>query len=116
MILQNIAVLVAMYILARWIYWSHQRKTELRKALVVLKKAGYIIFGKAGCGWCKKQLDELADLADILPFHDCAKDQQECMRLGISGFPTWVSGKEKKFPGFKDVNAIILMAQQEMRR
>ena len=116
MTFHNIVALVMLYMLARWVYWSHQRKTELRKALMILKKAGYKIFGKAGCGWCKKQLQELGDLADILPFHDCAKDKQECIRLGIEGFPTWVSGKEILSPGFKPVNGIIVLAQQELRR
>ena len=116
MTFNNIVALVILYMLARWVYWSHQRKTELRKALTVLKRAGYKVFVKAGCGWCKKELGELGDLADMLPFQDCDKYQQECSRLGINAFPTWVSGKEILSPGFKPVNAIIVLAQQELRR
>ena len=112
MIAQNLAVLFVLYVLVRWVYWSHLRKTELRKTMAVLKRAGFKIYGSSGCGWCKKQLKDLGEFSDTLPFVDCAANPGECSQLGITGFPTWVDAKGTRYPGFKKLTDLVMMAQR----
>lgn len=114
MLLQNIAVLYVLYKLVRWVYRSHCRKCQLRKAVAILKKSGYKIYGAHRCGWCQKQLGILGDFALEIPFVDCAKHPKKCSRMGITSFPTWVDGDKRLHPGFKSLSDIFEISQREL--
>lgn len=71
-----------------------------------LTQKGYKFYGASWCGWCKKEKEAFKTAAQYLPYVECIDpktDQltEECQKVGIEGFPTWISPDGAKESGFK---------------
>jgi len=105
---------ISLYLVTSWIWRQHKSKTNLRKAVIILNKLGYKIYGTHNCQYCVKQLSLISHLKESIPFIDCTLMKEECIKAGISGYPTWVDSTGAKFPGYKDSNGIINLAKHAM--
>ena len=110
----NISLGISLYLFTRWILNKHKTKTNLRKAVVILNKLGYKIYGTHTCPYCVKQLSLISGLKENIPFIDCTLMKEECIKAGISGYPTWVDSTGAKFPGYKDSQDIINLAKHAL--
>jgi hypothetical protein len=80
---------------------------EMSDAQLIAKLAqiGAQMIGSEGCGWCKKQLSEHADLKKF--FKDGSKgDHKTSDGKSVQGFPTWDFKKGNVQSGFKTLKQL----------
>jgi len=110
--LVNILGLVAVVLIARWVYVNYINKSKFSQVATDLNKYGFRIFGSHSCGWTKKQLADFDDSSEKPIFVDCNKEKELCGQLGITGFPTLVDPLGNIFPGYKPPEALALIIEE----
>jgi glutaredoxin len=60
----------------------------------------------SGCSHCEDQLKMFGENKKYLNIVDCSENLEECQKLGITHFPTWVIG-DKTYIGTKSVKYIL---------
>ena len=80
-----------------------------------LNKKKFKMIGSTNCTFCHRQLSELKIDWDtkILKVIDCANNPEICSQNpSITGFPSWVSGNGKVYPGFKTLTQLETMVKE----
>ena len=80
-----------------------------------LNKKNFKMIGSTNCTYCHRQLSELKLDWDtkILNVIDCANNPEICSQNpAITGFPSWVSGSGKVYPGFKTLRQLETMTKE----
>ena len=80
-----------------------------------LNKKNFKMIGSTNCTYCHRQLSELKVDWDtkILNVIDCANNPEICSKNpAITGFPSWVSGNGKVYPGFKTLSQLETMTKE----
>tara|TARA_B100001094_G_C17877303_1_gene645124 strand:- start:226 stop:588 length:363 start_codon:yes stop_codon:yes gene_type:complete len=80
-----------------------------------LNKKKFKMIGSTNCTYCHKQLRELKVDWDtkILNIIDCANNPEICSQNpAITGFPSWISGNGKVYPGFKTLRQLETMTKE----
>jgi len=80
-----------------------------------LNKKKFKMIGSTNCTYCHRQLSELKIDWDtkILNVIDCANNPEICSQNpAITGFPSWVSGSGKVYPGFKTLRQLETMTKE----
>tara|TARA_Y100000389_G_scaffold60648_1_gene56803 strand:+ start:2205 stop:2567 length:363 start_codon:yes stop_codon:yes gene_type:complete len=80
-----------------------------------LNKKNFKMIGSTNCTYCHKQLSELKVDWDtkILNVIDCANNPEICSKNpAITGFPSWISGNGKVYPGFKTLRQLETMTKE----
>ncbi len=90
---------------------SEEKLETLAKCL---SKSGAKFYGTYWCGWCNKQKEIFGEVAQYLPYIECAKAETreltpECQKAGITGFPTWEFNGQKN-PGFKTLEELAKLS------
>ncbi len=79
---------------------------QLESLAKCLTEKGDKFYGASWCSWCKRQKESFGEAVQFLPYIECIDEETneatpECEAAGISSFPTWEIGGEKK-SGFKE--------------
>ena len=80
-----------------------------------LNKKNFKMIGSTNCTYCHRQLSELKVDWDtkILNVIDCANNPEICSKNpAITGFPSWISGNGKVYPGFKTLRQLETMTKE----
>jgi hypothetical protein len=97
----NKVFLAAIVLLALILLWQFYKKPAAAAASSAGKeKADWTVYGTMGCGWTRKQLEELKGKNVSYTFVDCGS--QEC--AGMSAFPVNIKPDGTQKVGFIEVN------------
>lgn len=79
---------------------EEQKEWDFVKDLAMcLKEKKFTMHGTSRCGHCADQKKLFGEEFKNVPFVDCDKDKEICVKAGITGYPTWVDATGKLFPG-----------------
>jgi hypothetical protein len=56
------------------------------------------MYGTEWCSHCKNQKASFGSSFEYIYFVDCDRDKDECLKAGVSGYPTWQIDGEN-YPG-----------------
>ena len=99
----NKVFLAAIVLLALILLWQFYKKPDAAASSAGKEKAGggdWTVYGTMGCGWTRKQLDELKGKNIPYTFVDCGS--QEC--AGMSAFPVNIKPDGTQKVGFTEAN------------
>lgn len=63
-----------------------------------LTEKGAAMYGTEWCSHCKSQKNAFGSAFQYINYIDCDFNSDECLKNGITGYPTWIINGEK-YPG-----------------
>ena len=114
-ILFNLLALYLILYVCKYISLKFTQNVKTEELIADLNKKKFKMIGSTNCTFCHRQLSELNLDWDtkILNIIDCANKPEICSQNpAITGFPSWVSGNGKVYPGFKTVSQLKKMVEE----
>lgn len=68
------------------------------------------MFGTERCTHCKNQKAKFGDSFSKVDYIDCDAQKDLCTNAGIQGYPTWVDGQGKQYPGDQALDQLATIA------
>jgi hypothetical protein len=68
------------------------------------------MFGTARCSHCKDQKSKFGDAFAKVDYIDCDVQKDLCTNAGIQGYPTWVDGQGKQYPGNQPLEQLATLS------
>ena len=66
------------------------------------------MYGTEWCSHCKNQKAMFGKSFNYVNYVDCDLNQNECLKNGIKGYPTWIINK-KPYPGEQSLNKLAYL-------
>lgn len=64
------------------------------------------MYGAEWCQYCQKEKAAFGDSFRFVPYVECPDNPQQCLALGISGYPTWIFPDGKQLKGLQGIEKL----------
>jgi glutaredoxin len=78
-----------------------------------LTEKGATMYGTEWCPHCQNQKKMFGKSFQYIVFVDCDLNSDECLKNGVSGYPTWKIGDEN-YPGEQSLERLAFLADCEV--
>lgn len=106
--IMSIVILIGIIFIVYFLFNRSGKRGENNLASC-LKQKGAKMYGAYYCGYCNQQKQILGNSSDI-PYIECidknGKSKEECSKLNVASYPTWIFSDGKRISGLASVEQL----------